>query len=587
MARIVDIQFVRLARLLEERKIAIKLEPGARDWLADKGWDPAYGARPLKRVIQKSVQDPLAELVLSGRIKDGDKVVISATKQGLKFNGAMGIVKTGLSATDQMVDFGDVRVDPGQVYADNVDFDDYVLDPACRVIEEAAFVGHRTRIPRQLLLDDAGCDHDTVMKLPRSLYIDAKKRADTLTQMGLSNQEMYELQDYVDVFEVYVPEANSLVMLPDPEQFMTEKYIKLQDYYGPKTGPYHYLVLTQPVPNNPFPIAPVGIWYDLHVLANRVMKKQMERAENQKTLIVVDPSAADQAEDMRDAQDSEIIFGNPDSAEMFSTKGAEQELQGSLSNLQTWFNYMSGNPDQLAGMQSNAATATQATILEGNASSTMEDSRTTIYDFTSGINSDMAWYLHYDPLIDQTMIARRREGVSENDYNFDVQELHLTPAQRRGEHFHYVFKIKPRSMSSIDPLVMSKRVMEFATNVVPALTSAAQICSQMMVPFNLQRAITDLADQLGLSDYVQEWFQDPEFQNRIALMMATGPQPEGKAGGASLAGVMQNGGYTQATPAGGNPMHQRAQELASYMQSAMKPGLRGTPGSRGRAIQGV
>ena len=89
MARIVDIQIARLARLLEERKIAIKLEPSARDWLADKGWEPAYGARPLKRVIQKSVQDPLAELVLSGRIKDGDKVVISGSKQGLKFNGAM------------------------------------------------------------------------------------------------------------------------------------------------------------------------------------------------------------------------------------------------------------------------------------------------------------------------------------------------------------------------------------------------------------------------------------------------------------------------------------------------------------------
>jgi ATP-dependent Clp protease ATP-binding subunit ClpB len=87
MARIVDIQMERLSRLLEERKIAIKLEPSAREWLADKGWDPAYGARPLKRVIQKSVQDPLAELVLSGRIKDGDKVVISGSKQGLKFNG--------------------------------------------------------------------------------------------------------------------------------------------------------------------------------------------------------------------------------------------------------------------------------------------------------------------------------------------------------------------------------------------------------------------------------------------------------------------------------------------------------------------
>ena len=87
MARIVDIQMKRLARLLEERKIAITLEPAARDWLADKGWDPAYGARPLKRAIQKLVQDPLAELILSGRIKDGEKVVITAGKQGLKFNG--------------------------------------------------------------------------------------------------------------------------------------------------------------------------------------------------------------------------------------------------------------------------------------------------------------------------------------------------------------------------------------------------------------------------------------------------------------------------------------------------------------------
>jgi ATP-dependent Clp protease ATP-binding subunit ClpB len=77
----------RLARLLEERKITIKLEGTAREWLADKGWDPAYGARPLKRVIQKSIQDPLAELLLSGKIKDGETVVISASKQGLKFNG--------------------------------------------------------------------------------------------------------------------------------------------------------------------------------------------------------------------------------------------------------------------------------------------------------------------------------------------------------------------------------------------------------------------------------------------------------------------------------------------------------------------
>ena len=74
MTRIVDIQMGRLAKLLEDRKITLVLEPAAREWLAEKGWDPAYGARPLKRVIQKSIQDPLAELVLAGTVKDGDRV---------------------------------------------------------------------------------------------------------------------------------------------------------------------------------------------------------------------------------------------------------------------------------------------------------------------------------------------------------------------------------------------------------------------------------------------------------------------------------------------------------------------------------
>jgi ATP-dependent Clp protease ATP-binding subunit ClpB len=87
MARIVDIQMKRLSKLLSDRKITIDLDTAAREWLADKGYDPAYGARPLKRVIQRSVQDPLAELILSGRVKDGENVKISATKFGLTFNG--------------------------------------------------------------------------------------------------------------------------------------------------------------------------------------------------------------------------------------------------------------------------------------------------------------------------------------------------------------------------------------------------------------------------------------------------------------------------------------------------------------------
>jgi ATP-dependent Clp protease ATP-binding subunit ClpB len=82
MGAIVDIQFARLAKLLEDRKITLELRPEARAWLAAKGYDPAYGARPLKRVIQKNVQDPLAELILAGEIHDGEKVVIGADEKG-------------------------------------------------------------------------------------------------------------------------------------------------------------------------------------------------------------------------------------------------------------------------------------------------------------------------------------------------------------------------------------------------------------------------------------------------------------------------------------------------------------------------
>ncbi|OQW53379.1 ATP-dependent chaperone ClpB [Candidatus Raskinella chloraquaticus] len=83
MGAIVDIQLGRLRRLLEERKITIELDDKARSWLAEKGFDPAYGARPLKRVIQKNVQDPLAEMLLSGRVSDGQNLAITAGPLGL------------------------------------------------------------------------------------------------------------------------------------------------------------------------------------------------------------------------------------------------------------------------------------------------------------------------------------------------------------------------------------------------------------------------------------------------------------------------------------------------------------------------
>ena len=89
MGAIVDIQMQRLRKLLIDRKIDVTLSDEARTLLAEKGYDPAYGARPLKRVIQKSIQDALAEEILAGRVKDGDQVEVGVKDAKLTFNGVM------------------------------------------------------------------------------------------------------------------------------------------------------------------------------------------------------------------------------------------------------------------------------------------------------------------------------------------------------------------------------------------------------------------------------------------------------------------------------------------------------------------
>jgi ATP-dependent Clp protease ATP-binding subunit ClpB len=83
LAQIVDIQVALLQKRLEPRKITLDLDRKAMEWLGDKGYDPVYGARPLKRVIQKHLQDPLAEMLLGGELKDGATLTVSAGDDGL------------------------------------------------------------------------------------------------------------------------------------------------------------------------------------------------------------------------------------------------------------------------------------------------------------------------------------------------------------------------------------------------------------------------------------------------------------------------------------------------------------------------
>ena len=85
LSRIVEIQLSNLRKLLADRKIDLRLSEGAKEWLADTGYDPLYGARPLKRTIQRYLQDPLALKILGGEFLEGDTVIVEADHEGLYF----------------------------------------------------------------------------------------------------------------------------------------------------------------------------------------------------------------------------------------------------------------------------------------------------------------------------------------------------------------------------------------------------------------------------------------------------------------------------------------------------------------------
>lgn len=89
MAAIVDIQLAGLRSLLEARHIGLQLDQSAMTWLAEEGYDPIYGARPLRRVIQRSLQNALAGLILEGTVHEGQTVEVAAGPNGLLINGAL------------------------------------------------------------------------------------------------------------------------------------------------------------------------------------------------------------------------------------------------------------------------------------------------------------------------------------------------------------------------------------------------------------------------------------------------------------------------------------------------------------------
>lgn len=479
-----------------------------------------------------------------------------------------GILKTGIAAKGQLIKFGDVNVDPGQIYTELIDLDDFVIDPICKALRNSLFFGHRTMVPRQILLDTDIYNHDLVAELPASRSVNQQNRASNITLQNMTASEIYNLQDYVDVVELYIPEANALVTIPDPLQKTSPSYLGVTDYYGPKEGPYTFLSFTPPVPGNPFPVAPVSIYYDLHKMANRMFNKVMDQADRQKDLGLYQPALADIAQDIKEADDGDMIAcPDPKGVNVVSFGGQNTDNSRMLQQLQVWYNYMAANPDQAAGnltpgTKGGKETATRSQILQSNANIGIEDARILMYDATAKVKKKEAWYLHTDPFIN-VPLTKRTSG------NEEIQ-LVLTPEQRQGDFLEFVFTIVQRSMSRLDPTIKSKRMIEFCVNVIPAAVTAAMAMMQMGQPFNLQRHLTNIAEELGLGIEMQEIFDDPEFERRLQLMIALGPQNSGKAGGLSPEGVQQQGGFPMKRDvlSPGQEQNQAAQQTAAASQSA-------------------
>ena len=490
----------------------------------------------------------------------------------------MGILKTGLCSSNTVISFDENdEIDPGMVYTELVDFDNFVFDPNTHQIEgESSFLGDRIRVPRIQLLDSGLYDNAIVERLPRS-GSEVDDGSEILSQSRINAMEMGDLEDFVDVVELWVPKAQAIVTVPGSRTLLDD-YLRVEDYYGPNEGPYTFLKFTPPVPNNPLPVAPVGIWHDLHTMANKMATKIMEQADRQKDILIFSRAGADDAQEIVDARDGEAIAAdNPGEAKIFSFGGQQRSNEAHMAQLQMWFNLSAGNPEAMGGIKSDAATATQANILQSNASIGIEDMRDIVYLAVGDEAAKRAWYLHTDPLIEIPLIRRMQVpaqytntpdgqmAMSQPAQMVDTQ-VFLTPEARCGDFLDFHFEITPKSMSRMDPQMRLQRAMEFAIKLIPAAAVAAQTCMQMGVMFSFPRFVVRMAKEAGI-EWMDEVFFDPEFQMQMAEMMMRTPgmggskgvvTGQGGAGPLTMPGVQQN---TQMGPpahgVGGTPTPQQ------------------------------
>lgn len=505
----------------------------------------------------------------------------------------LGILKTGLAQSDNVYvfddDMGQNSLDNGTIYTDCVDFDNFVVDPASKehLFRDAAWMGDRLTVPRQMLLDSGLYRNDLIECIPRAdNNTKSSDKASDVSMRAIDREENAAFMDDVEVYEIWVPSANAVVTVPACKDVHFDDYLRVADYYGVKEGPYSFLCLTPPVPGNPIPVPSVGIWYDIHILANQMAKKIVEQATRQKDIVTYKRSSVDDVEEIKNAGDGETVaLDDIDGVKTLSFGGQQNSNENHLQSLENWFNQMAGNPAQVGGQNIEAHSATAANILQQNSGIGLEDMRDQVYKLAASEARKRAWFLHTDPMMKLPLIKRQPMQLPVPGAEWllapqmqDVQVI-LTPEARSGDFLDYTFTIEPESMGRVDSKMRLQQEMSFAQQILPAVMLAAQTAMAMGIPFDAQAFLLRMAKDAGIT-WMDEVLYSPAFQQQLMMQQLMGPQAQNSKGQpASGPGnpnlgpaMMQNGqpGQVMGNPQVGQNPNQEAQAGANDSQMLLR-----------------
>lgn len=400
---------------------------------------PVLQHKPLARKLELATNKVMEDICFESELID--------TVMDALF--CVGVLKVGLRDDGQ----------DGQPYAQHVDFDDLIIDMGARRWDEVSFIGNRYRLPLEDVLANEAFDADVREALdrmddPREMYNEVGDEMAQSIAMG-EPQEGEEYEKHIDLIDLYLPREQLLVTYADEYE---NKPLAARPWRGSPRGPYHWLSFFR-VPANIMPLAPVSVWYDLHLLANHLFRKIGRQAERQKTLGVAQQGSEVDGRRIRDAADGELVMvDNVGSVGQMSFGGVDNGTLAAFLQTKDQFNWFAGNLETMGGLGPQADTLGQEELLHSSASARLTDMQETVISFTKKAVQDLAGYVWNHPT--------RSYDVQYQHRHYTIP-MSLTPGERQRVPLSAInVKIEPYSMQHRPPQARVRTLTQVFTQLV-------------------------------------------------------------------------------------------------------------------------